>query len=116
MNNRQTGNVGEAAAGAFLEKRGWRILERNRHFGKTGEIDLIAENELMLIFVEVKMLRSSQFGHPIERISVAKQRRICQMAELYLAENPSSKDVRLDAITIDQTGTVEHFEDAFRCG
>jgi putative endonuclease len=115
MNRRVRGNIGEDAACAHLLEQGFRIRERNKYFGKTGEIDIIAENDQRIIFVEVKTLRSSQFGHPIEQISAAKQRRICLMAELYIGEFEIEKDVRLDAITIDKNGTLEHFEDAFSC-
>lgn len=114
MNNRHFGNVGEETACQFLEEKGIRILERNKHFGRIGEIDIIAEDSNTLLFVEVKTLRSKQFGHPIERISKTKQRRICQMAEIYLSESPSNKDVRFDVISIKQGEAPEYFVDAFR--
>ena len=66
------GSEGERAAAAFLEARGYRILERN-YRTKLGELDLIAEDGDTLVFVEVKVRRNDRFGGPPSRI-VARRR------------------------------------------
>jgi len=62
---------------------GYRILERNFrcHY---GEIDLVAEDEHDLIFIEVKTRRGDAYGCPEEAVTVRKQRKIVQIAHYYL--------------------------------
>src|SRR2546427_10029962 len=78
------GEEGERAAARFLEARGYRILERN-YRTRRGEIDLIAEDGRMLVFVEVKVRLDDRFGGPAAAITRAKQARIARLAQQYLA-------------------------------
>src|SRR3989442_14783327 len=77
------GEEGERAAARFLEARGYRILERN-YRTRRGEIDLIAEDGGMLVFVEVKVRLDDRFGGPAAAITRAKQARIARLAQQYL--------------------------------
>ncbi len=113
MNNRAVGNIGEELAVKYLIEHNFTIIDRNKNFGRMGEIDIIASDSDALAFIEVKRLQTKSFGHPIDRISKTKQRRICQMAELYLAEYSTDKDIRFDAICIHGDGKIEHFKNAF---
>src|SRR5438093_13037216 len=92
------GEEGERAASRFLEARGYRILERN-YRTRRGEIDLIAEDGRILVFVEVKVRLDDRFGGPAAAITRAKQARIARLAEQYLAcrrvgDRPCRFDVR----------------------
>src|SRR2546425_10313239 len=78
------GEEGERAAARFLEARGYRILERN-YRTRRGEIDLIAEDGRMLVFVEVKVRLDDRFGGPAAAITRAKQARIARLAPQHLA-------------------------------
>src|SRR3989441_11565032 len=77
------GEEGERAAARFLEARGYRILERN-YRTRRGEIDLIAEDGRMLVFVEVKVRLDDRFGGPAAAITRAQQGRIARASPRYL--------------------------------
>src|SRR2546429_6613981 len=77
------GEEGERAAARFLEARGYRILERN-YRTRRGEIDLIAEDGRMLVFVEVKVRLDDRFGGPAAAITRAKPARIARLSQQYL--------------------------------
>ena len=77
------GRLGERLAAERLLDCGYRILERNFRC-QHGEIDIIAEDEHDLVFVEVKTRRGSAFGRPEEAVTWHKQRKIVQVATYYL--------------------------------
>lgn len=115
----QTGVLGENAATDWLEKKGWRIAERNWRGGR-GEIDIIAwAEERLLVFVEVKTRsgEGSGFGGPEESISAAKQALLLRTAGLYMEKISYDWEVRFDVITVFVKGgnilKVKHIEDAF---
>jgi len=114
------GREGEDTAVGFLKKQGYRILQRNFRT-KAGEIDIVAEKNNVLVFIEVKTRSDHQFGHPIEALTAHKQRKIGQIARGFLAKNQiQGKPVRFDVVAIsgavDTPGSwkVELFTDAFR--
>jgi putative endonuclease len=78
------GADGERAAAEFLEGRGYRILARN-YRTRLGEIDLIAQEGPVLVFVEVKARVGERFGGPAAAVTPAKQLRIARLAQQYLA-------------------------------
>lgn len=84
---------------------------------RRGEIDLIVRNEDTLVFVEVKLRRSTGFGNPLEAVTARKQATIRSLAEHYLAEHhPDFDTLRFDVIGIlaEQGGMhIDHVEDAF---
>ena len=99
MNNRKFGDAGEDLACKYLEKKGYEILERNRHFGRNCEIDIIAKIKNAVVFVEVKTRKTDAFGTPLEAITRTKYANMVQGARLWAQEN-SIKDFRIDVIGI----------------
>lgn len=116
MNHTAIGNNGEELACKYLINKGYKIIRRNFHFGRYGEIDIISEFNNTLIFIEVKYRKSLTFGSPVCAISVAKQKSLRKSAEGYLYVNKiTDKDCRFDLIAIDaSSGTpkIEHIENA----
>ncbi len=112
MNTTTHGQTGEAQAAAFLQAKGWCIVERN-FSAPGGEIDLIAKDGTTLIFVEVKARSYKAFGGPLGAVTPAKQKRIAQTAALYL----KAKSVKFDSIRFDVVcvlpDKVEHVVNAF---
>lgn len=113
-NKRQTGTRYEEAAAAYLAEKGYTILARN-YRNRCGEIDLIAEKEAVLVFLEIKFRASDSRGDPLEAVDVRKQRRICKAAIYYYAQMGYTQDVpcRFDVIGIYGDGAVRHIEGAF---
>jgi putative endonuclease len=117
MNTRKIGTDGESKAVDFLQKNGYLIIERNVHFGKIGEIDIVAADpkDGATVFVEVKYNRndSSSFGAPEFRFNVSKIRQLTKLAQMYIRKkNLYGKPVRIDAIAIDPNG-IRHYKN---CG
>jgi putative endonuclease len=121
--NQHTGARGEDLAAAFLEKKGYVILERNYRFMR-AEVDLIAFLPTAdytrggdLVFVEVKWRRSSQFGSPEAAVDATKKRNLMTAAEAYLHERKmEGTPCRFDVIAIRGDAVsprIEHFEHAF---
>ncbi|MZG54423.1 MAG: YraN family protein [Nitrospinae bacterium] len=114
------GREGEKAAVDFLKKKGYRILESNFR-SKLGEIDIIAERDATLVFLEVKSRADSQYGHPFHAVTPAKQRKIIQVAQTYLTKHrlldtPARFDVV--GVTVDSDDSksfqIELLENAFQ--
>lgn len=96
------GNLGEKLAVLFLEKRGYKIIERNwRCF--LGEIDIVAQKDGRWVFCEVKTKRNSLFGLPEERVDRKKQQKLKQLAIVYLKEKGilEKADFRIDVVAVD---------------
>jgi putative endonuclease len=108
---RQFGDRGEDAATEYLQQQGYHIRARN-FLVPQGEIDIIAEKQGEIVFVEVKTRRSSAFGSPFEAISSSKSRRLVAACYLYLKrENLMDAAFRIDAISVVYPGPViEHLE------
>lgn len=102
MNKRRVGAVQEQIAAAFLAQHGVRLVERNFHNGRAGEIDLIGYDGDVLIFVEVKFRSSLGSGAPEEAVTAAKQRSICRAARFYIASRHLSIEdpIRFDVVAI----------------
>ena len=96
---------GEDLAAGELQRRGYAILAR-RYRTRFGEIDIVAQDDGVVVFVEVKALRTSRFGSAAEAIPISKQRRIAAMALDYLAWSGRLDDpCRFDVVAIDGLGT-----------
>ncbi|HNT34119.1 MAG TPA: YraN family protein [bacterium] len=97
---RKKGSRYEDLAEAYLSEKGYRILERNIH-SRYGEIDIVAEDGSVIVFVEVRMRSRNDYGSPAESITPSKMRKILREAEMYLVENSLlDRDARLDVISI----------------
>lgn len=90
--------IGETEAARMLEKKGFRIVERNWRMGHL-EVDLIAENKREIVFAEVKA-RTSTFGNrmPEENVDEIKRRRMVAAANAYVKYRQVEKNVRFDII------------------
>ncbi len=77
------GKSGEDLACHELRRRGYAIVAR-RYRTRVGEIDIVARDGAILVFVEVKTRRSLRFGHPAEAITVHKQAKLRAMARDFL--------------------------------
>ena len=113
ISGRETGRLGEEQAVRFLQKNGVRILERNFQ-DRNGEIDLIAQEDGVLLFIEVKYRRSSRYGEPEEAVTVEKQRRISRTAQYYLHRTHEGRQIpmRFDVISVTDEG-IRWIRDAF---
>jgi putative endonuclease len=99
-NNKQVGALGEFIAGEHLIKTGHKIIKKN-YLTPAGEIDIIAEKDETLIFLEVKTRTSEYFGLPEESIVPARSRRIRKVAEIFFAEDGCYRsNARFDVISI----------------
>jgi putative endonuclease len=116
-NKRLLGEKAEEQACDLLISKGYKLIKKNFHAGKLGEIDLIMENDNCIVFVEVKFSSSGEFGLPHYKINKKKQKQILLVAEIFLSQYSTIKDCRLDAVLIYPNGNqeiMEHIEDAFR--
>ncbi len=112
------GREGEAAAEEALRAAGLRIVER-RFRSRQGEIDLVAMDADVLVFVEVKTRRGVSHGTPREAVHRGKQARLVRVALAYLARRRLLESrCRFDVVEVlwDASGRprVEHIADAFR--
>jgi putative endonuclease len=101
-NKRQSlGKMGEDLACKELESRGYAILAR-RYRSRFGEIDIVANHEETIVFVEVKARDGDEFGGGAAAVTAWKQRRIAQMAVDYLSRHKlHDRPCRFDVVTVD---------------
>jgi putative endonuclease len=116
-NKRTQGTEGENLAVDYLEKKGYRILDRNFRYDH-GEIDIIAEDKhRTLVFIEVKARRSKTFGEPEDAVTVSKRKKIRKTADGFIYLNSIDDQMcRFDIIAIEyerNTPTIRHIEDTF---
>lgn len=123
---RGVGAAGEDRAAAWLEARGWRIMARNFR-SPAGEIDIIAEKDSQIAFIEVKAWRTLPSSELEYSIDARKQSRIARAARSWLSANriPAGRRLRFDVIFLSgadgsRTGgpaeEIRHIEDAFSGG
>jgi putative endonuclease len=97
---RGVGQRWEAIAAKRLRREGYVLKERNFR-ARAGEIDLVAEENGVLCFIEVKGRRGEGFGTPAEAVTLEKQRRIARAAEEYLAlRRLGAPPCRFDVVAI----------------
>jgi putative endonuclease len=97
---KQKGGAAERLASEFLRRHGYRILETNYRFAG-GEIDIVAEEQEVLCFVEVRSRRDANLGHPVETIDPAKQRRLGRAALHYISRrDQEDRELRFDVVGI----------------
>ncbi|MBI4281154.1 YraN family protein [Candidatus Uhrbacteria bacterium] len=99
---RGLGNQGEALAAKYLKQRGYRILAQQWQARLWGEIDIIAKEGKVFVFVEVKTRQGGEFGYPEEAVTREKQKKLAQLATYYLARHRLEEHPhRLDVISIE---------------
>jgi putative endonuclease len=114
----ELGRWGEKVACRFLRREGYRILGRN-YVSPAGEIDVVARDGDMLVFVEVKTRSGTEFGGPLEAVGREKQRRIVRMARWYLAKHRIEEyPCRFDVVAVtrrddEKNPTIELVRSAF---
>ncbi len=90
MSTKNIGDFGEISVCEYLIKKGYTIIERNFHTAY-GEIDIIAEKNNCICFVEVKTRKNNRYGNASEYVDKAKQKKIIASALLYLGENTDAQ-------------------------
>jgi putative endonuclease len=114
--SRGVGQRWEALAEKKLEAAGYKILDRNfrTYF---GEIDLVAEENGVLCFVEVKGRKGPRFGAPAEAVTFEKRRRIARAARTYVVRRRvGQRPCRFDVVSIVESpegDRIEIFRNAF---
>lgn len=114
MDKRKIGAEYEKYAAAYLREQGYEIRECN-YRNRYGEIDIVAEREHRIVFVEVKYRSSGRSGSPLEAVDRRKQRRISRAAYFYCGTKAQGEDTpcRFDVIAIDFEKQIQHIENAF---
>ena len=101
MHSRDIGALGEKIAAEYLTSLGYMIRERNFR-SREGEIDIIAEKDDFLVFIEVRTRTSNSYGTPEESVTAQKKERLIALAEAYREDRedlPSSW--RIDVVAIE---------------
>ena len=97
---KRLGDHGEDIAARYLKKKGYRIIARNFR-GRLGEIDIIAEQDSCLVFVEVKTRSAMGFGSPLESVTLQKQRQLSKVAMEYISGHDwHDRAARFDVVGI----------------
>jgi putative endonuclease len=93
--------AGEELAARYLERSGLAILDRNYRC-RSGEIDIVARERDVTVFVEVKERRGPRYGAGYEAVTLGKRRRIVRAARLYAASRGLGESpLRFDVVSID---------------
>jgi len=116
LKHTEIGIKGEEIAVDFLQKKGYKIINKNWRSGKK-EIDIIAFINDVLVFFEIKTRSNYDFGFPEEAVNKKKQAFIKSAADAFIAANPQYTTIRFDIISIVLSGNtvkeIVHFEEAF---
>ncbi len=111
-----TGKYGEQLAVTFLREKGFKVLEKNWHHHH-AEIDIIAIDGAVLVFIEVKTRSSTYFGEPAEFISPRKERLLIDAATAYIEQTDHDGEIRFDVIGIvlaaQKDPEIRYYKDAF---
>jgi putative endonuclease len=112
----ETGKTGEELARTYLEGKGYRILEVNWRY-RRAELDLIAMDGPVLVFLEVKTRRTAAFGRPEEAVTRKKTKLMAAAAAAYMEAIGHEWEIRFDILSIilhsPQDYEVAHLKDAF---
>ena len=112
----ETGKTGENLAVQFIKAKGYEILETNWRF-RRSEVDIIAKDGPILVFVEVKTRSYDYFGKPSSFVSARKKILLQDAAAAYMHQINHTWEIRFDIIGILRPDAkdveINHFEDAF---
>lgn len=111
------GQAGEQMAADLLAGKGYQIVARNWRSGRSGEIDLVAQDGPTLVIVEVRTRRGLVYGSAEESVTSAKQARLTALAEAYSASVGWQGPLRIDVVAISLSSDgrlleVRHIADA----
>lgn len=109
------GQRGEARAARYLKRKGYRILEMN-YKAPTAEVDIVAMDKDVLVFVEVKTRKDLSHGSPLEAVGPKKQGKLREAALYYMGRLKQQPLARFDVISIVKRGwrsEIEHITSAF---
>ncbi len=119
MDNRNVGQSGEKIAANYLQKKGYKILHKNFHT-HWGEIDIIAEKNNKLCFIEVKTRINTSYGQPYEAVTDRKVQHLMRPINYFLLQK-KYKDYKLslDVVSIilnanKTINEIKHFENIYR--
>ncbi len=116
---RALGELGERVAARWLAKKGWWIRARRYRNGHR-DIDIVAQQQRTVVFVEVKARSGVQFGDPVEAVDWRKQRELRRSAQVWISRHGlPGEDYRFDVIGVLTTGSgikVKHIPNAFDAG
>lgn len=120
MNIGKTGKSGEDRVAAFLRSKGYRVIKRN-YSCRFGEIDIIAEKNEYIVFVEVKTRKQNSLVSGVDAVDYRKRQRIMLTAEDFMAKTECSLQPRFDVANVvifqkenGETGfNLEYFKNAF---
>ena len=115
---KKLGAWGESVAATHLEAGGYTIIARNWR-SKIGELDIVAQKDDAVAFVEVKTRRGRSHGSPEDGVTPTKARKLIATVQSYLSENDCDEDldfsIDIVAVELDKGGRVlriEHLENA----
>jgi len=111
----ELGKKGEQLAVEFLQKNGYKILDRNWRY-KKAEVDIIAQKNDILAVVEVKTRSSNYFGNPQDFVNQKKIQLLVEAINEYVISKDLDVEVRFDIVAIlsnKNSFEIEHLEDAF---
>lgn len=115
VNTKELGDIGESIACDTLRNNGYKILRRKYIFNR-AEVDIVAEKDDLIIFVEVKTRISSYLTDPSLLVSLGKQKQVIRAADQYIKDFYPENEWRFDimvVITNSDYTSIEHIEDAF---
>jgi putative endonuclease len=108
------GKLGEEIAENFIIEKGYQILQKNWKWDK-AEIDFIAKNQEVLLFIEVKTRQNATFGYPEDAVGKKKEKMIFEAAAAYMDSISHEQEIRFDILTVtmEPKSKIEYFADAF---
>jgi putative endonuclease len=114
----ETGAGGEELAARLLAGGGCSILDRNVRY-RGGELDIVADDGDVIVFVEVRTRRTGACGGALESVTATKRARVVRAAKIWLVKHPrhSARCVRFDVVAVDgEAPVVEWIRGAFDAG
>jgi len=114
-NKSTLGEQGETIAAIRLQQHGYKLITKNWRF-KHKEIDIIAQKDGEIVFVEVKTRSNTFFEAPSEAVTIKKQRLLVEAANQYMIKNNIDMEARFDVVSVIISGgneIVEIMENAF---
>jgi putative endonuclease len=116
----KSGRWGEQRSVRLLKSAGWKICGERVRVGRHDELDIVAEHEGVLVFVEVKTRKNENYGRPFSAVNREKRKRLSRAAVGYLKKKKLQPDyIRFDVIEVigepgGEPPEIRHIENAFQ--